>query len=57
MIALVCIGATKDQFIQIAKQEHILYLSTDILSEGVQWLYKQGNKNDVLMLSPGCASF
>ncbi len=57
VIALVCIGATKDQFIQIAKQTHIPYLSTDMLSEWVEWLYKKGNKNDVLILSPGCASF
>jgi UDP-N-acetylmuramoylalanine-D-glutamate ligase len=37
--AMVCIGATKDRFIQIAEQESIPYLITDNLSEGVNWLY------------------
>lgn len=30
---MVCIGATKEKFIQIATQENILYLSTDSLDE------------------------
>jgi UDP-N-acetylmuramoylalanine--D-glutamate ligase len=40
--ALVCIGATKDHFVEIAKRENIPYLATDILSDGVSWLYEQG---------------
>jgi UDP-N-acetylmuramoylalanine--D-glutamate ligase len=40
--ALVCIGATKNLFVAIAKQEKIPYLATDILSDGVSWLYEQG---------------
>ncbi len=55
--AMVCIGATKEQFIQIAKQWNIPYLSTDRLEDWVNWLYEKGSINDVLMLSPGCASF
>lgn len=55
--ALVCIGATKDQFIALAEQEHLPYLSTDDLWKGVEWLYMQWRRWDVLMLSPGCASF
>lgn len=55
--AMVCIGATKNQFIEIAKQSNISYLSTDILIDGVNWLYEQGSDGDILMLSPGCASF
>lgn len=55
--AMVCIGATRDQFVAIAKQENIPYLATDVLVLGVQWLYEQGSTGDVLMLSPGCASF
>lgn len=54
---MVCIGATKNQFIEIAKQSNIPYLSTDVLIDGVNWLYEQGSDEDILMLSPGCASF
>lgn len=55
--AMACIGATKERFVTIAKQKHIPYLATDNLSEGVIWLYNQAKNGDVLMLSPGCASF
>lgn len=55
--ALVCIGATKKLFIDIAKNGDIPYLSTDNLLEWVQWLYSQGTRDDVLIISPGCASF
>lgn len=55
--AIVCIGETKEKFIQIAKQENIPYLSTDSLLEGVNWLYSEWDRGDILMLSPGCASF
>ena len=55
--AIVCIGATKQFFVDIAKQEDIPYLATDILRDGVNWLYTQASEGDVLMLSPGCASF
>ena len=54
---MVCIGATKERFVTIAKQKHIPYLATDNLSESVIWLYNQAKNGDVLMLSPGCASF
>jgi len=36
---MVCIGATKDQFVRIAEDENIEYLPTDNLSDGVKWLY------------------
>ncbi len=55
--AVVCIGATKDKFVQIAEQENIPYFATDILDNWVDWLYEQGSIDDVLILSPGCASF
>ena len=55
--AMIAIGATKEQFIKIAKQSNIPYLSSDILSDWVNWLYEQGKDDDVLILSPGCASF
>jgi UDP-N-acetylmuramoylalanine--D-glutamate ligase len=55
--AMVCIGATKEQFVAIAKQEGIPYLAIDSLVDAVSWLYSQWQKNDVLILSPGCASF
>lgn len=55
--AMVCIGATKDQFVDIANKSNISYLATDILADGVNWLYEKGSNDDVLMLSPGCASF
>lgn len=55
--ALVCIGATKDHFIAIAQERNIPFISTDALEEWVSWLYDKRSKGDVLMLSPGCASF
>jgi UDP-N-acetylmuramoylalanine--D-glutamate ligase len=55
--AMVCIGATKQQFIDIAIQGHIVYRATDSMREAVEWLYNQGSMNDILILSPGCASF
>ena len=55
--AVVCIGATKNHFISIAKARDIPYISTDNLEEWVRWLYERGEWWDVLMLSPGCASF
>lgn len=55
--ALVCIGATKEFFIEIAREKSIPYYVTDILEDGVLWLYRQAVKWDVLMLSPWCASF
>ncbi len=27
------------------------------MREAVEWLYSEGSTNDILMLSPGCASF
>lgn len=38
---MVCIGATKEKFATIAKQEQIPCLVTDILADGVNWLYSQ----------------
>ena len=55
--AVACIGATKQQFMGIAEQENIPYLATDSLGDAVTWLYAQRRDGDVLMLSPGCASF
>ncbi len=55
--AMVCIGATKEKFIEIGKQEDIPYISSDSLVEWVNWLYSYGNIDDVLIISPGCASF
>lgn len=55
--AIVTIWATKEQFIAMAKEENIPYLSTDSLQDGVEWLYPKWINGDVLMISPGCASF
>ena len=52
-----CIGDTNERFISIAKKNDIPYLSTDILSEWVEWLFDKWTKWDVVLLSPGCASF
>lgn len=52
-----CIGVTKDYFTAIAKKEHIPFIATDILTDAVEFLWNNAEKGDVLMLSPGCASF
>lgn len=54
---MACIGATKEKFIEIARKNNIEYIATDSLSAAVQWLYSQSDEGDILMLSPGCASF
>lgn len=54
---MVCIGATKSAFVNIAVQESIPYLETDVLADGVNWLYSRRIDGDILILSPGCASF
>lgn len=38
---MACIGATKEQFINIAKQENIPYIATDSMGDAVNWLYAQ----------------
>lgn len=55
--AMVCMGATKEQFISIAKDIDIPYIATDSMYDAVNWLFETWKKWDVLMLSPGCASF
>jgi len=55
--AMVAIGTTKEQFISIALEKNIPYISTDSLKDAVEWLYEQWSSWDVLMISPGCASF
>lgn len=55
--AIVAMWATKDIFIHIAQQNNITYLASDDMEKWVQWLYEQGINEDVLILSPGCASF
>lgn len=57
MKCLACIGATKDYFIEIAQKEHIPYKATDDIFEATKWLYGHSSKNDIIILSPGCASF
>lgn len=55
--AVVCIGETKNHFSDIAKKENIPFLETDNLEDWVKWLFARSSDGDVLMLSPGCASF
>ncbi len=55
--AMACIGTTKDHFIAIAQQEGISYIATDSLQDAVMFLWNNSAKDDILMLSPGCASF
>lgn len=55
--ALAAIGATKQHFVDIAREQNIEYLATDSLSEAVDFLYQLANEDDILLLSPGCASF
>jgi len=38
---MVAIGATKDQFISIALEKNLPYISTDSLQDAVDWLYEQ----------------
>ncbi len=55
--AVVAIGETKELFVKIAKQKNISHIATDSLIEWIEWLYSQRRDGDILMLSPGCASF
>lgn len=55
--AVTCIGATKKHFSDLAKKSEIDFLETDDMNEATSWLYNQTKSGDILMLSPGCASF
>lgn len=55
--AMAILGDTKEAFIRIAQTGAIPYIVTDRLPEAVSWLQEQADAGDVLMLSPGCASF
>lgn len=52
-----CIGATKTHFSDLAKKCKIDFLETDNLDEATKWLYEASSSGDVVLLSPGCASF
>lgn len=52
-----CIGATKKHFSDLAKKCEINFLETDNLDKAIKWLYDQARSGDIVMLSPGCASF
>lgn len=55
--SLACIGQTKKKFSKIAQEWNIEFIETDDLNEAVKKLYNNANEWDILMLSPGCASF
>lgn len=55
--AVACIGETKQHFVRLASSESIPYIETDNIYEAVRWLMMEANPGDVLLLSPGCASF
>lgn len=50
-------GDTKEQFLRIAEQYEIPSQGTDNMLNAVSWLRQQGISGDVMLLSPGCASF
>lgn len=52
-----CMWATKEYFSEIAQSEQVPYIESDSMEECVDYLYSNGREWDVLMLSPGCASF
>ena len=55
--AMACIWATKIQFRELAQTLQIPHIETDSLDESVAFLSERGSEWDILMLSPGCASF
>lgn len=57
VFSVACIGATKQYFVRLAKEGGIIYKETDDMQYAVDWLLSQGREGDVLLLSPGCASF
>lgn len=52
-----CMGATKSHFMSLAERVNIPFLETDSMEVAVNWLYSSADEDDILMLSPGCASF
>ena len=54
---IACIGATKKKFADLAAKNNIEFLETDSLEKATNWLFGFGENGDILMLSPGCASF
>ena len=50
------IGECADELFELLKEECVIQ-KHDSLSDSVNWLFERANKNDVVMLSPACASF
>lgn len=54
---LICIGATREQFSEIAIQSGIPWTYADSMQEAVAKASQIATLGDVVLLSPGCASF
>ena len=54
---VVCYGQTKDRILDFCNKNKIECYKKDILEEAVKLAYNLSNKNDVILLSPACASW
>lgn len=54
---IVLIGATRDILAQKSELACVKYIYADDMNEAVHRAYEQAKRGDVVLLSPGCASF
>ncbi|WP_439184900.1 UDP-N-acetylmuramoyl-L-alanine--D-glutamate ligase [Carboxylicivirga taeanensis] len=55
--ALICLGTDNDKLLAAFKERVKIIKETQSMEEAVKLAYKLGRKNDVVLLSPACASF
>lgn len=54
---VVCYGQTKDRIEEFCKNNHFECYKTEILEDAVKIAYNLSNEEDVILLSPACASW
>ncbi len=55
--AIICYGQTKEKIASFAEQNHLLCYQKDTLKEATLLAYEISVENDIILLSPACASW
>jgi UDP-N-acetylmuramoylalanine--D-glutamate ligase len=54
---IICMGVTKEKFVSLGILSNIPTKQVENMEEAVQFAWKNANPGDIVLLSPGCASF
>lgn len=54
---VICLGTTRELFVEVAKKSGISYTYADSMKEAVAKASQIATLEEVVLLSPGCASF